>query len=77
MEPDEQVGDQASDIADAVPSDAGDGSVTAFCATCPNWIEVEFQSRIPGNMPLYMAIEAQQNAVFNSVPVPPGVRNLE
>ena len=46
----------ASSIADQIPEVAGDGSVSTFCATCPNWIEIQFQSRIPDNMPTYMAI---------------------
>lgn len=56
MAQDLSVDQSASNIASGMPEVPGDGAIDSFCATCPNWIEVEFQSRIPKNMPNYMAI---------------------
>ncbi len=43
-------------VSDIFPTEQGSGSVTGFCNTCPNWLEIEFTSRIPANMPNYLAI---------------------
>ena len=51
MAQDGLAADTASGIAGSVPDQEGDAAATTFCATCPNWIELQFESRIP----LYMA----------------------
>ena len=43
-----------SSIADSLPDAAAEGAITAFCAVCPNWIEIEYVSSIPENMPTHM-----------------------
>ncbi|WP_143540455.1 hypothetical protein [Rhodovulum sulfidophilum] len=58
--------ESASSIAERNPEAAGDGSLSTFCATCPNWIEIQFQSRIPANMPTCMAVAKLQG---NDIPV--------
>ena len=56
MAQDFPIDQSASDVAHGIPAEPRDGSVTAFCTTCPNWIEIEFQSRIPENMQTFMSI---------------------
>ncbi|MEL7219522.1 MAG: hypothetical protein AAGK01_13980, partial [Pseudomonadota bacterium] len=46
----------ASRIAEEVPDQESDAAATTFCSNCPNWIELQFESRIPLYMSELMAI---------------------
>ncbi|AUG53500.1 hypothetical protein [Thalassospira marina] len=43
-------------IAQAVDDPQNTAVADNFCKTCPNWVEFQFESRIPENMPDYMRI---------------------
>lgn len=56
MAQDAAPSDTASHIAEEVPDQEGDAAATTFCSNCPNWIELQFESRIPLYMSELMAI---------------------
>lgn len=49
-------------IAEAIDDPQNTNQSDGFCNVCPNWIEFQFESSIPENMPNYMAIAGLTNS---------------